>query len=334
MVEMQGVALSSMQGKRVLITGGLGFIGSNLARRCLELGARVTIYDCLDPRSGGNLYNVHGVEDSIEVILNDIRNFEGVSACIRGKNFLFNCAAYTSHPNSMREPLIDIDVNCKGVINLLEAARRFNPELKIVHLGSSTQIGAMHFAPADEWHPEFPVEIYSANKTVSEKYVLIYGSAYKMHTTVIRLANVFGPRSNIKSPDFGFMNYFIGLGLQGKDITVFGKGAQLRNINYITDSVEALVLAALNSCSEGQVFFAAADRQYSVAEIAQAIAQHVGGKVRFVEWPKEREVIEIGDAIISNQKIKELLAWSPRTELAEGLVMTKKYFAMCLNWYL
>src|SRR5436309_14564493 len=163
-----------LKGRRVMITGGLGFIGSHLAHRCLELGAEVTIYDCLDPRSGGNMYNVHAIEDSLNIVLNDIRNFEGVSAAIRNQHVLFNCAAYTSHPNSMKEPLIDIDVNCKGVINLLEAARRFNPEAKIVHIGTSTQIGKMRREPIDEDHPEYPVDIYSANKSASEKYVLIY----------------------------------------------------------------------------------------------------------------------------------------------------------------
>ena len=234
----------------------------------------------------------------------------------------------------MKEPLIDIDVNCKGVINLLEAARRFNPDLKIVHVGTSTQIGRMVFNPVDERHPEFPVDIYSANKTASEKYVLIYGSAYKMRTVVVRLANVFGPRSNIKSPDFGFMNYFIGLALQSKDLTVFGEGHQLRNISYVVDCIEALILAGENPQSNGQIFFAVADQQYDVAEISKAISQQIGGQVRFVDWPKDREAIEIGDAIISNQKIKTTLGWNPTHDLNSGLLKTRDYFSPCLSKYL
>jgi UDP-glucose 4-epimerase len=323
-----------MKGKRVLITGGLGFIGSNLAHRCVDLGAEVTIYDCLDPRSGGNMYNVHDIEASVHIILNDIRSFEGVSACIRGQEVAFNCAAYTSHPNSMKDPLTDIDVNCKGVINLLEAARRFNPELRVIHVGTSTQIGRMVSDPVDERHPEFPVDIYSANKTASEKYVLVYGSAYKMWTSVVRLANVFGPRSNIKSPDFGFVNYFIGLALQGKDLTVFGEGHQLRNISYVDDCVDALVLAAENPSSRGHAFFAVSDRQYRVAEISNAIVAYIGGRVKFVDWPKDREAIEIGDAIISNQKIKAVLGWTPKYDLEGGLARTHEYFRPCLGKYL
>jgi UDP-glucose 4-epimerase len=323
-----------MKGQRVLITGGLGFIGSNLAHQCLALGAEVTIYDCLDPRSGGNTYNIHDIKDDVKVILNDIRNFEGICPVIVNQDILFNCAAYTSHPNSMREPLIDIDVNSKGVINLLEAARRFNHEIKIVQIGTSTQVGRMQFNPVTESHPEFPVDIYSANKSVSEKHVLIYGSAYQMRTTVIRLANVFGPRSNIKSHDFGFINYFIGLAFQGRELTVFGEGHQLRNISYVEDCVAALVIAAMDEKSNDQVFFAVADRQYNVAEIAQTIVENIGGKVRFIEWPADRKAIEIGDAVISNEKIKTLLNWNPQFDLQSGLVKTRDYFTPCLKQYL
>jgi UDP-glucose 4-epimerase len=322
-----------MKGQRVLITGGLGFVGSNLAHKCLELGAEVTIYDCLDPRSGGNMYNIHEVKNDVRVILNDIRNFEGICSGILNQEVVFNCAAYTSHPHSMREPLVDIDVNCKGVINLLEAARRFNPGVKIVHVGTSTQIGRMQFNPVTEVHPEFPVDIYSANKSASEKYVLIYGSAYHLNTSVVRLANVFGPRSNIKSGDFGFVNYFIGIGLRGGELTVFGDGGQLRNISYVDDCIAALVLAATDENSKGQVFFAVADKQYSIAEIAQAIVDHVGGSVRFIEWPADRRAIEIGDAVISNEKIRTTLDWVPLFDLRDGLIRTRDYFRSCLEQY-
>lgn len=323
-----------LKGQRILITGGLGFIGSNLAHKCVELGAEVTIYDCLDPRSGGNMYNIQGIKDKVRVILNDIRNFEGVCSSIINQDVLFSCAAYTSHPNSMREPLIDIDVNCKGVINLLEAVRRFNPDMRFVHVGTSTQIGRMQLSPVTEAHPEFPVDIYSANKSVSEKYVLIYGNAYNLKTTVIRLANVYGPRSNIQSSDFGFINYFIGLALQGKELTVFGDGQQLRNISYVDDCVAALVLAAMDEKSNGQVFFAVSDRQYNVAEIAQTLVENIGGTARFVEWPADRKAIEFGDAVISNQKIKTILNWAPLFDLQSGLVKTKDYFRSCLKHYI
>lgn len=329
------IKLPGMNGKRVLITGGLGFIGSNLAHKCLELGAKVTVFDCLDPNSGGNLYNIRGIKDSIRLVLRDVLNFDEVSRYIVDKDILFNCAASTSHPFSMREPWIDLDVNCRGVINLLEAARRFNKEIKFVHIGTSTQLGRLHFRPADENHPEFPTDIYSANKSVSEKYVLIYGQSYGMSVTVVRLPNVFGPRASIHSSDFTFVNYFIGLALQNKDITVFGDGAQLRNVLYIDDCVIALIMAALDNKANGEVFFATGDKHYSVAEIAKTIAKYIGsGQAKSVPWPKDRKVIEIGDAVITNKKISKELGWYPQIDLASGLIKTKQYYLSCLDKYL
>jgi UDP-glucose 4-epimerase len=325
----------SLRGKKILITGGLGFIGSNLAHQCLEQGAKVTIFDCMDPHSGGNLYNICDIRDRVELVLSDVLNFDEVSKQIIGKDILFNCAASTSHPFSMKEPWIDLDVNCRGVINLLEAARRFNKEMKFVHVGTSTQLGKLHFRPANEIHPEFPTDIYSANKSVSEKYVLIYGSAYNMPVTVIRFPNVFGPRASIHSSDFTFVNYFIGLALQNKDINIYGDGTQLRNVVYVDDCVDALVTAALSQKANGQIYFAVGDKHYSVTRIAEDIIKYFkSGHTKFISWPEERKVTEIGDAVISNKKIKEGLGWVPNIGFVSGLIKTKQYFSSCLDKYL
>ncbi|MCP4351359.1 MAG: NAD-dependent epimerase/dehydratase family protein [Desulfobacterales bacterium] len=322
--------LPELNGQKILITGGLGFIGSNLAHKCLELGAEVTIFDCLDPRSGGKLYNIHEIKDSVELCCHDILNFDRVSEHIVNKDIIFNCAASTSHPFSMREPWIDLDVNSRGVINLLEAVRRFNKDAKFVHLGTSTQLGKLQYQPADEKHPEFPTDIYSANKSVSEKYVLIYSNAYQMRASVIRLPNVFGPRSAISSPEFTFNNFFIGLALQGKDITVFGDGKQKRNVIYVEDAVSAVILASMSEKTNKETFFAVGDHHYSVAHIAEATVKYIGsGKVRYVDWPKERKAIEVGDAILSNQKIKSVLDWKPLYDLENGLIRTRKYYDNC-----
>jgi len=309
--------------------------GSNLAHKCVELGAEVTIYDCLDPRSGGNLYNVHDIEDSIELCYQDILNFDQLSQHIPDKDIIFNCAASTSHPFSMKEPWIDLDVNSRGVINLLETIRRFNRTATFIHLGTTTQLGKLHYEPADEKHSEFPSDIYSANKSVSEKYVLIYANAYQMCCTVIRLSNVFGPRASIHSPEFTFNNYFVGLALQGKDVTVYGDGGQMRNVIYVDDAVSALIPASLAEGICGETFFVAGDHHYSVAEIAQATVKHIGsGKVRFIEWPKGRKAVDVGDAIISNEKIKKVLDWTPQYNLEDGLIKTREYYEKCLDKYL
>jgi UDP-glucose 4-epimerase len=320
---------------KVLITGGLGFIGSNLAHRYVKLGAEVTIYDCLDPRSGGNLYNIHGIKDSLEIRYGDILDFGRLSQAIVNKDFVFNCAASTSHPFSMKEPWIDLDVNSRGVINILESLRRFNREAKFIHIGTSTQLGPLKYTPADENHSEFPTDIYSANKSVSEKYVLIYAKAYQLRTSVIRLSNVFGPRASIHSPEFTFNNYFIGLALQGKDIIVFGDGIQRRNLLYVDDAVSALLKSSQIDNSDGETIFAVGDDHYSVAQIAKTIAKYMGsGGVKFIEWPKDKKSTEIGDALISNKKAKKILGWSPKINFEEGLSLTKDYYNKCLNQYL
>lgn len=327
--------LPSLQGKNILITGGLGFIGSNLAHRCLELGAQVTIYDCLDPRSGGNAFNIHDIQDFVELCYHNILDFSQLSQNIVNKDVVFNCAASTSHPFSMREPWIDLDVNGRAVINLLEAVRRFNREVKFIHLGTSTQLGRLQYQPADEKHPEFPTDIYSANKCVSEKYVLVYANAYQLRASVIRLSNVYGPRASIHSPDFTFNNFFIGLALQGKDVTVYGEGSQLRNVIYVDDVISALILASQTDKTDEETFFVVGDDHYSVAQIAEATVKHMGsGSVKYVEWPKSRKSVEVGDAILSNKKVKEFLKWSPRFDLDKGLVATKSYYESCLEAYL
>ncbi|MCK4752905.1 MAG: GDP-mannose 4,6-dehydratase [Planctomycetes bacterium] len=330
-----GNMLPRLDGKKVLITGGLGFIGSNLAHKCVELGGEVTIFDCLAPRSGGNLYNVHDIKDSVNLCFHDMLDFDLISEQVVDKDIIINCAASTSHPFSMREPLLDLDANSRSVINLLEAIRRFNKGARLIHLGTSTQLGRLQTPMADEKHPEFPTDIYSANKSVSEKYVLIYANAYHIPATVIRLSNTFGPRACIYSPEFTFNNYFIGLALQGKDVTVFGDGAQKRNVLYVDDAVTAIICAFQTVGIEGETFFAVGDEHRSVAEIAEATVKYIGsGKVKYVEWPEERKAIDVGDAIISNKKIKEAFGWAPEYNLESGLLKTKEYFADCLEEYL
>jgi UDP-glucose 4-epimerase len=325
----------NLKGQKVLITGGLGFIGSNLAHRCLELGADVTIYDNLDPNMGGNLFNVHDISDQVEIRYHDILDYDRLIEHVVGKDIVFNCAASTSHPFSMREPWLDLDANGRGVINLLEVVRRFNADAKLVHIGTSTQLGKLQYQPADEKHPEFPLDIYSANKSVSEKYALIYANAYNMRTTVIRLSNVYGPRASIHSPEFTFNNYFIGLALQGRAISVFGEGRQKRNVVYVEDVVDALILAASSVDSDGETFFAVGDEHFSLAQIAELTVKIIGkGSVSFVDWPRERKSTEVGDAVLSNQKIRQRLGWAPKVDLQSGLSRTRDYYSGCLEKYI
>tara|TARA_B100000315_G_scaffold49875_1_gene44481 strand:+ start:297 stop:1280 length:984 start_codon:yes stop_codon:yes gene_type:complete len=326
--------MKELKGKNLLITGGLGFIGSNLAKRCLDLGIGVTIYDNLDPNSGGNLLNIEPFKKDVELVIEDIINYDHLIKVVRDKDIIINSAASTSHPYSMREPWKNLDVNSRGVVNILEAIRQVNSGVTFVHIGTTTQLGPLHYQPADEHHPEFPTDMYSANKVVAEKYVLLYAKAYSLNASVIRLPNVFGPRAAIYSPEFTFNNFFIGLALQEKSITVYKPGEQLRNVLYVNDAVEALLTAAQSDQSAGETFFAVGDEHYSVKKIAEKTCERMGGSVQMIDWPKDRKAIEIGDAVISNAKIKDTLGWKSKVDFEKGLKLTYDYFQDKLDHYL
>lgn len=320
--------------RRVLVTGGFGFVGSNLTHELVKRGDRVTVFDNADPDSGGDPRNLDPIAGEVEVVSGDIRDVDAMASAVRGKELILHCAAKTSHLQSMHQPFENLDANVRGTLTLLEAIRHTQPDAKLVTIGTSTQTGRAVSPAVTELHPEFPLDIYSANKTLAEKYTLIYGNAYGMRTTVVRLANNFGPRAHIRTSNFGFVNFFIGLALRGKEVTVYGTGAQLRNISYIQDSVEAILIAADRDAANGEVFFAVADQQVSVGSIAIAITAHLGGNVRSVPWPAERASIEVGDAVIHNTKIRECLGWRPRFGLDAALEETRAFYAPRLDTYL
>jgi UDP-glucose 4-epimerase len=326
--------MSDLNGKQVLITGGLGFIGSNVTTRMVNCGAEVKILDCLDPNGGGLLENISEVRDKVELLAWDILDFSLVAQAVSKADIVINCAASTSHPFSMREPLVDIDVNSKGVINILESIRRFRPAARLIHLGTTTQVGKALHLPITEDHPEFPLDIYSANKSVSEKYVLIYAAAHGIRGTVLRLSNVFGRKAAIHSPEFTFNNYFIGLALQGRPITVYGEGRQLRNLIYVEDVVDAVIRAIEVDDSIGRTLIVSGDAHMSVADIAKTIAERADGSVSFVPYPPDRKVSEIGDAVMSNALAKRILSWQPRTGFTEGLDAAIDFYRQHLPLYL
>ncbi len=326
--------------KEVLITGGCGFIGSNIAHELLKQGAKITIFDLMEPDFHNNelydnLANIEDIKDKVKLIKGDIRDINLLKEEVKNKDIIFHCAAHTSHPQSLKNPFLNLDINCKGTLNLLESARMYNDKVKIVYCGSSTQIGQKVSDVIDEKHPEFPRDIYSANKMAAEKYNLIYHYVYGMNTTILRLANNYGPRAFIHSPNFGFINYFIGLALQNKDITIYGEGEQKRTVTFVDDTVNALLKAGVSKECVGNTMFIAREKDYSIKEIAENVIKVMkSGNIKFIPWPAERKAIEIGDTKIDTRKGKELLKWNPIWGLEAGLEKTKDYYIPKIKKYL
>lgn len=332
---MHEYEIKRMDGRNVLITGGLGFIGSNLTHRMVELGANVTIYDALFPQFGGNLANIKEIEGKIVDIRGDIRDFDLLKEHVKDEDVIFNCAAQVSHIESMNDPYTDIDINCRGAINLLEAARRFNDDVKIVYTGTRSQVGRMEYSPIDEKHPEFPTDIYSANKSVAEKYNLIYYKAYGIPTISLRISNTYGPRAQIIHKGYGIINYLIRMAILNEVITVYEPGTQTRDCIYVDDVVDSMILAAQSDKADGEVFFVGSGKDVTFIDLVKLIVKVAGsGQWKFVPWPSERKSIEVGDISLNIEKIQRFLGWRPKTSLEEGLRKTIEFYRERIHNYL
>lgn len=310
--------------KNILILGGAGFLGANLTRRCLrEPEVKVTVIDSLDPAMESTAENLAEVMDKIKFIQGDMRDADLLKKEIPGKDIIFNCAAQTSHPKSLEDPIFDAEINCIGNLRVLNAIRDFNPKAVIVYTSSSTVIGKATGDVIDEDHGEKPLDIYSADKGVAEKYYRIYNRIYDLKTVILRFANLFGPYGK-KSPAFGFLNYFINLSVEKKPITIYGDGDQTRNVMFVDDAVDIMWLAASEPKLIGEAYFAVHHDHYSVKEIAETIAEVFDGEVKSVPWPDVRKRMEIDKVKISGERLRALVGWQAKYSLREGLELTKQ----------
>jgi len=314
-------------GADVLVTGGLGFIGSALARRLVALGARVTLVDSLIPEYGGNLFNIHDIRDRVSVDLTDVRDAAAMSSLIKKRQFLFNLAGQTSHLDSMADPVTDLNINAAAQLHILEACRLHNRDLKIVFASTRQVYGRPEYLPVDEKHPIRPVDVNGINKLAGEWYHLLYNDVYGIRACALRLTNTYGPGMRVKDARQTFLGIWIRRLIEQKPIQIFGTGEQRRDFNFVTDVVEALLVAAATREADGQVFNLGHHEQLSLRELASLLVEINGsGNYELVPFPDDRKVIDIGDYYADFGKIDQVLGWSPQVTLGNGLKQTLEFY--------
>lgn len=319
--------------KHVLITGGMGFIGSALAHRLFELGSHLTIVDSMDPFSGGNYYNLHGIMDKVVFIKADIGDESLVGPLLKGQDYLFNLAGQISHVGSMKDPYADLQANGLSQLTLLEMCGKYNPEVRIVYSSTRQIYGKTQYLPVDENHPLAPVDMNGVSKLTGECYHLVSHRVNKLQTSILRMTNVYGPRMRVRDAYKSFIGFWIRQLIEGKELPVFGTGRQIRDFNYVDDVVNALLLTAAEPAAIGQIYNLGAE-PISLLELAELMIEINGsGSYRLEPFPLERKRIDIGDYYGNYSKIKEQLGWIPRTSLRNGLTSTIDYYRANREYY-
>ncbi len=318
---------NAFQGKKVLVTGGLGFIGSNLSIRLVELGAKVTIVDNMMPRLGGNLFNIEEVKDRIQINFSDVRDEHSMDYLVKEKDMIFHLAGQVNHVDSIRNPIQDLDINCRGTLVLLESCRKNNPEVKIIFSGTRGEYGASVKLPVGEDHPTNPKGIYAVTNLSAEKMVLVYDDVHNIFGTCLRITNTYGPRHQMAHDEYGVLNWFIRKAIDDEPIPVFGDGHILRDFLYVDDLVDCFLQVANCPAAYGEVFNVGTGIPISFIDLAKKIVEVAGsGKVAFTEFTKERKEVEPGDYYTDISKIKRVVGWTPRTSLEEGLRKTIAFY--------
>jgi UDP-glucose 4-epimerase len=325
---------AAFRGARTIITGGVGLIGSALARRLVGLGAEVLLVDSMVPEGGANPANIAAIRDRVRVETVDVRDARAMNELLRGQDFLFDLAAQTSHMDSMKAPFDDLAVNCTAQLQLLETCRAVAPEITIVHAGTRQIYGRPRYLPVDETHPLRATDVNAVNKAAGEAFHLLFHDVYGIDTRSLRLTNVYGPGMRIKDARQNFLGIWLRRALEGEAFEVWG-GDQRRDMVYVDDAAEAFLAAAVAKQTGGLALNVGGDAPYSLADIAAAlIAANNGGRYEVREFPPERKKIDIGDFITDDRQFRRLADWAPRTTLAEGLSLSIDYYRRHLAAYL
>ena len=315
------------RGRAVMITGGLGFIGSNLARRLVDLGADVLLVDSLIPDYGGNLFNIDGIADRVRVNVADIRQQSTMNYLVQGRDVIFSLAGQVSHVDSMRDPYTDLDINCRSQLTVLEACRNFNATVKIVFAGTRQVYGRPKSLPVDETDLVRPTDVNGINKAAGEYYHLVYNNVFGVRGCSLRLTNVYGPRQLLKHNRQGFIGWFIRLAIEGRTIQIYGDGSQQRDFVYVDDAADAFLRAGASDACNGEAFNVGGAAPIAHRELAEMLIRIAGsGSVEYVAWPPESKAIDIGSFYADSTKFKTTTGWRPTVALEDGLRRTIAFY--------
>ena len=322
------------RGRPVMVTGGLGFIGSNLVRQLVDLGADILIVDSLFPDYGGNLFNIDGLEACVRVNISDVRDETSMQTLVGGREVIFNLAGQVSHIDSMEDPHTDLEINCRAQLSMLEVCRKHNPDVRVVYAGTRQVYGRPDRLPVDESHLVRPADINGVNKAAGEYYHLLYNNVFGIRACSLRLTNVYGPRQLIKHNRQGFIGWFIRLAIEGRQIQIFGDGSQLRDFVYVDDAVDAFLRAGATDACDGEVFNVGGDGPISHKDLVALLLDVAGsGSAAFVDWPAEKKRIDIGSFYSDSSKFQRAVGWKPRVDLRSGFRETIAFYRRHMDRY-
>jgi UDP-glucose 4-epimerase len=319
--------MESLLNKKVLIFGGLGLIGSSVARLCIAQGALVTVADNRSPDYGGNDFNLTDLQEKYVLVVGDIRDTDFVEGLVIGQDYILNFAAQVNHNLSLENPILDNELNCIGHINVLMACKKNNPNAKLVYPGSRLQYGKVNAVPVAETHPLQPMSIYAIHKATAEQYYQAFYKHYGIRSVCFRITNPYGPRAQMKSSGYSIINWFIRLAMDNQQIKIFGDGNQTRDYIYIDDLVEAIVIGMQSSTTDGQIYNLGSGQKTAFREMAETVIRIIGsGTIKYVSWPKNYDNFETGDFYADVSKFARIVGWSPRTSLERGVEKTHEYY--------
>lgn len=304
----------------------MGFIGSNLAIRLVELGSNVTIVDSLLPQYGGNLKNIENIRDKVTINYSDIRDRYSLNILVSGRDIIYSVAGQTSHIESMEDPFTDLEINCVSQLAILESCRQYNPSVNLVYASTRQLYGVPQYLPVDERHPTTPTDINGINKLAAEMYYNLYSKIYGIKAISLRLTNTYGPRQHLKSDKQGFAGIFIRKAIDGETIQIFGDGTQLRDFNYIDDVIDAFLLASQLNTNDSGVYNLGSPDYCSLLDFVKILGKYCHFEIQLVPFPVEHRRIDIGNYYGDYTRFETKTGWKPQISLEEGLKRTVNYF--------